>query len=430
MTTPYSEFGYAPRFGYSRRIDAYQLDAKNFAVDGRTASGGATNVIYLDQTKIDAGCLDEPLDSTKVYIIDGSLDITGYSIEVPVAGLMMDGLGFNISSITTSEENGEIFSSPIGGSGDLLFTDIGITASGTGSKVFALTDVDGTHAIEFQRVNFNGCVDLGYMDGYRQGLEQGTGRFGSTPSLEFRGTWAGGYFMDTSIVRGIADSVYSLFSSAIGQSFASRFYSNANIVIPANVTAFGFARANFTSDELLQIDGAQFAGAGAVLSGIDETDTRVRVSNTRGYPNTYVGGRWSCSVTASTSFSVTNPVKLAGTTTGSDLEWWSLPGNNDLTYDSTQPAKVYATFTGSFTGGNNKDFIITFRVWDDSASSYVDSTSTLFSTDGVGNYSNLAIHSPRLTVNENDRIELWIENTTDTTSITMQLSSQLIIQEA
>lgn len=431
MSTTYSEFGYKPRFEFLRRLGANIVSTNTLEIDGRTVSGGASIVTYIDQAKVDEGIFDATLSSTQLYYVDGHLDITGYSIEVPAGGLMIQGLGFNVSSITTTEENGVIFSSPVGGSGDLLFSDVAFTASGTGSKVFALTDVDGTHAFEYQRVNFNGCVDLGYVDGYRQGLEQGTGRFGGTPTLEFRGTWAGGYFMDTSIVRGITDSTYSLFSSAIGHTFGSRFFSNANIVVPSNVTVFEFAPTNFVNDETFQINGAQFAGAGTVLSGIDETSTKTRVSNTRGIPNTYVGGYWSCTSAAATSFSlVSTPVKLAGTTTASDLEWFSSSNANDLTYDSTIENKLYATFTGSFSGGNTKDFTIVFRQWDDSAGSYVNSSSTTFSTDGNGNYTNLALHSSRITMGENDRVELWIQNDTDTTSITMQEGSQLLLKEA
>lgn len=429
--TTYSKFGYHPGFSHRKEITAKSIVADLLKVDGRVVPGGPSNVIYIDQAKIDDGFFDAPLVSDKVYIIDGQLDITGYSFDVPATGLSLEGLGFNVSSVFTSEENAVIFSSPEGGSGDLLFKDLAFTCVGTGSKVFAITDVDGTHAFEFQRVNFNGCVDLGYVDGYRQGLEQGTGRFGGTPTLEFRGTWAGGYFMDTSIVRGISDSVYSLFGCAIGQTFASRFYTNANIVVPANVTAFTFSASNFVNDETLQINGAQFAGPGTVLAGIDQTNTRTRVSTTRGYPNTYVGAFWQCTATTATTFTLINTVtKMLGTTTGSNLEWFSLPGNNDITYDSTELVSVYATFNGSFIGGNNKDFTIRFRVWDDSGSVYVNYSSVRFSTDGNGNYVNLTMHSPRIRVAENDRIEVWVENNSDTSNLTMQTDAQLFVQEA
>lgn len=418
-------------FGYLRKyLQAEHVSTETLEVDDRPVNGDPASVVILDQRKVDEGVLATSLDSTKVYRVDGTIDITGYSFIVPVEGLVLQGFGFNVSFVNTAEENRAIFVSPEGGSGDILFSDIAFTSSGTGGSVFALTDSNGFHAVECQRVNYNGCTSLGYLDGYRQGLEQGTGRFGGTPSLEFRGTWVGGYFYDTTIVRGITDTTYSLFKCAVGQTFDSRFRTNANIVVPANVTVFEMAPENFTAPELLQINGAQFAGPGTVLSGIDETNPVVRVQNTNGIKNTYVGGLWTCTATAVTTVTNTNTLyKIAGTTTAQDLEWFSLPGNNEFTLDSDKDVQIVASFTGSFSSGNNRDFEIVFRIWDNSASSYYNSSALDFSTDGNGNYSNLTFVSPRLTLNLNDRVEIWVKNLTDSTDITLQTNSQMILRE-
>ena len=425
-----SEFGRFPLYQRYKRVDVDHVETTTLNVDRRAVHGSPVSVILIDQRKIDEGILDTVTDPTKLYLIDGHLDISGHTIIVPVEGLMIQGYGFNVSSLTTTTDNAEMFSSPVGGSGDLLFTDIAFTASGVGAKVFALTDVDGTHAIECQRVNYNGCTSLGYMDGYRQGLEQGTGRFGGTPDLEFRGTWAGGFFLDTTIVRGVEDSTYSLFKCAVGQTFASRFATNANILVPANVTAFEMAEANFLFSELLQINGAQFSGTGVVLSGIDETSERVRVSNSRGIKNTFVGAYWTCDTPIETDIEFSDTFyKILGTTTAANLEWFSSSGDNIITSLSGQDVQVIIGFTGSFQGGQNKEFEIVFRIWDDSEGVYVESSKLDFSTDGNGNYSNLTFSTPRQTINLNDRIEVWLKNTSDSTNITMQVHSQLRVTE-
>lgn len=421
-----SDHGYTPRWARFKYIATTTL-----CVNGSEVTGGASSVIIINQTTVDNGIFETLLVSDKLYVIDGALDITGHSIEVPTGGVEFEGLGFNVSSITTTDDGTQIFTSPVGGSGDLLFKDIAFTASGVGSSVFALTDSDGTHAVEYARVNFNNCSSLGYIDGYRQGLEVGTGRFGGTPDLEFRGVWAGGYFVQLSIARSLTDSVYSLFKSAVGHTFASRFGGNPNILIPANVTAFEMTSANFAFDELLQIDGANFSGDGAVFSGIDETNTRVRVKNTRGTPNTFVGGFWVLSATAPTATAVQNTFyKLAGTTTGSSLVWFTLPGDNNLTSNSTETVQTMATFTGSFSGGNNKVFKIRFRVWDNSAAAYVDSNETQFTTGGTGRFESVTLFSPRLSLDENDRIEVWVANTTDGSSITADVDTHFFAREA
>ena len=427
-----SRFGYLPRNNNVNILNFNELTGGTVTLDG-TALEAPQSIIYLTQDKIDAGILDTDLDSTKLYIVDGALNITGYHIEIPVAGLQMAGWGFDISSITKTDINEAMFQCPVGGCGDLLLDDMGLTTSGTGGSVFAICDNDGTHAIEMNRVNFNGCTSLGFIEDYRQGLETGTGRFGGTPSLEFRGTWGGGYFIQTSIVRGVTDTTFSLFKCAVGQTFASRFAGNPNIFIPANATIYELTASNLLGDELFQLDGANFQGTGTIFDGIDETIPEVRITNTKGTPNTYVGGFWICSSAVATTFGP--PVagtflKCAGTTTESDLTWFTGPGDNDLTVNTTTPLEVTALFTGSFNGGNNKLIIIKFRIWDDSASSYVDDGQTTFTTNGTGRFESVTLISPRLSLEEGDRVELWITNVTDTTSITMEVNSALQIREA
>lgn len=421
-----STSGYFPRWNKYKHIAVDTL-----CVNGAEVTGGASSVIIVNQAVVDGGLFEAPLVSNKLYVIDGALDITGHTIEVPVGGVEFEGLGFNVSSLTTTDAGTALFTSPVGGCGDLLFKDFAITTSGAGSSVFALTDTDGTHSVEYARVNFNGCSSLGYMDGFRQGLETGTGRFGGTPDLEFRGTWAGGYFIATSILRGVTDSTYSIYKCAVGQTFASRFGGNPNIVLPPNVTAFEMTAANFGGDELLQISGATFNGGGTVFAGITETSTKVRVKNTRGTPNTFVGGFWSISATAATGTAVANDFyKLAGTTTGLGLAWFTLPGNNNITMNSTERVQTLTTFSGSFSGGNNKVFTLKFRIWDNSAGAYVDSTEAVFTTGGTGKFESVTFFTPRLALDENDRIEIWIANNTDGSSITADVNTQMLIKEA
>ena len=169
------------------------------------------------------------LSSTKEYFIDGEIDMGSQSIEIPVGGLNITGYSFDVSKLTSTADNYTMFTSPIGGSGNVLGKDYAIEVSGTDSKVYDIFDATGFNAFEFARVNYDNCSSLGVISGYRQGLEVGTGRFGGKPELTLSGTWLGGYFIDTSIVRGMQDGAYSLFKAGAGFSMDSRFRSNMNI---------------------------------------------------------------------------------------------------------------------------------------------------------------------------------------------------------
>ena len=162
-----------------------------------------------------------------------------------------------------------MFTSPVGGSGNLVLKDVGIEASGASSSVFGLTDATGFNAIEIKVVNFNDCTSLGYLDGYRQGLESGTGRFGGTPELEFRNSWVGGYRTDTTIARAMS-SFTSLFKAGSGFTFNGRVILGMNCDLPATGAFCDFAASNINNDESLQLSDCRVTRSG-VLNASDTT---------------------------------------------------------------------------------------------------------------------------------------------------------------
>ena len=147
-------------------------------------TGGLDSLITVKQSNL-ATTLGGTIDSTKVYILDGIIDFTGtgLTIEVPAGGISIIGTTFDVSKIICSDDSFTLFTSPIGGSGNVLGVDYAIEITGTGSQVYDLTDATGLNAFEFTRINWNDCSSLGSLTGYRQGLEIGTGRFGGKPEL-------------------------------------------------------------------------------------------------------------------------------------------------------------------------------------------------------------------------------------------------------
>ncbi|GAF88630.1 unnamed protein product, partial [marine sediment metagenome] len=110
------------------------------------------------------------LDSTKEYFIDGVVDMGSQSIEVPVGGLNLSGYNFDVSKLVSTASSYTMFTSPAGGSGDVIGKDYAIEVSGSASKVYDIKDATGSNAFEFARINYNNCTSLGVIDGYRQGL--------------------------------------------------------------------------------------------------------------------------------------------------------------------------------------------------------------------------------------------------------------------
>ena len=105
-----------------------------------------------------ASDLSGTLLSNVVYFIDGIIDMGSQSIEVPAGGLSLIGSTFDVCQLTSSAAGYTMFTSPVGGSGNLLGKDLAFETSGAGSQVFNLVSATGFDAFEFARINFNNCT--------------------------------------------------------------------------------------------------------------------------------------------------------------------------------------------------------------------------------------------------------------------------------
>ena len=396
---------------------------------------GLSNRVVVTQASDLAGTLD----STKEYFIDGVVDMGSQTILVPAGGLTLVGYNFDVSKLISSAASYSMFTSPATGSGNVIGRDYAIEVTGSGSQVHDLTDATGTHAFEFARINYNNCSSLGEISGYRQGLEVGTGRFGGKPQLTLSGTWSGGYFIDTSIVRGLTDGAYSLYAAGAGFVMESRFRSNQNIDLPASASFFNFAPSNFTNPSTLQGVGAIITRAG-VFNSLDSNITpniteAALVSDwtgNTGLPNTFEGG--SIGVTTETATTITTLgvfVDLAATLwTAADLQHFDNPSAGQLRHLGNTPRefKVIASFLLDSISGDD----LTLRVvkWDNSASSFV---TVLDQTREVNNFQggrDLAFFNINIntTLDQNDYIKLQVANVAATNDITAETDSYYIVE--
>ena len=396
---------------------------------------GLSNRVVVTQASDLAGVLD----STKEYFLDGVIDMGSQSIEVPDDGLSIVGYSFDLSKLISSENNYTMLTSPVGGSGNIIGRDFAFEVTGTSSKVHGITDSNGTHAFEFARVNYNNCTSLGSITNYRQGLEVGTGRFGGQPELELIGSWAGGYFIDTSIVRGLTDGAYTLFKAGAGFLMSSRFRSNMNVDLPASASLFDFSPANFVNPSTLQIDGAIVTRDGVfdstdanITPNIDQTNVTSNWMGNNGMPNTFVGGSIGVTTELETTIAVANTfVDLAATLwTSSDLQHFSTPSGSQLKHLGNTPRefKVTANFAIDSIAGDD----ITLRVvrWDDSAATNI---TVLDQTREINNFVggrdvaffNIDINT---TLDQNDYIFLQVANVAATNNVTAEADSYYIVE--
>lgn len=381
------------------------------------------------------------IDSTKVYLIDGIIDFTGtgFNITVPAGGVNILGSTFDVAQLVCTENNYTLFESDLGGAGDVLAREIAIEITGSNSQVFNLTDSDGSHAFEFARVNYNSCTSLGTITDYRQGLETGTGRFGGTPELTLAGTWSGGYFIDTSIVRGLTLGTYSLYKAGAGFAMASRFRSNQNIDLPSSASFFDFSISNFANPSTLQIDssiitrnGSSNASDPLLTPNITASALASSWTGNQGLDNTFPGGTQTITSEVLTVITTINTfVDVLGTFTATDLQHFDAPSNGQLRHlgDSPREYRVFLDATVEGTSGN----VLALKVvkWDDSLSSFVDVGTQAREVNSLVGARNVAFYTMLLgvTLDQGDYIKIQIENQTGTANATVELDMFFTVME-
>lgn len=384
----------------------------------------------------EASDFDSPIDSNIEYFIDGIVDMGSTSLEVPVTGINLSGYNFDVSKLISSENNYTMFTSPGGGSGNFLFKDIGFEVTGTSSQVYDLTDSDGTHAFECARINYNDCTSLGEINGYRQGLEVGTGRFGGTPEMCLSGTWAGGFFIGTSIVRSLTDGSYSLFKAGAAFSMASRFRSNQNIDLPASVSFIDFAASNFPNPSTIELDGMRVTRNGVsdasdpnITPNVGHEELPSAWVDNKGIPNTHVGGRLTVTAQVTTTINtISVPEDLLGTFTPDLLEHFDEPSNGQLRHLGNNPREYEVITEFTISGTANDQIEIRLMKFDDSASSsseiqtQVRQINSLVGPRDVAFFNDFAV----VELDQNDYIYYQVINNSGTGNLTAEDNSFFI----
>lgn len=388
-------------------------------------------VIYVTS----ASDLSGDLDSTKLYFLDGQIDMGTTSIVVPSGGLNMRGHGFGISGLYSTSNNFDLFvTDGVNYSGDLFLTEMDIRISGTSSRVFNLDNEENFNAIEWNTVNFLACTSLGEAANYRQGLNRNVAWISCKDGITMSGNWSGGWAALDSIVVG-APMTGVLFRAGTGLTIGGSFRSNLNVLGIGLAGGYfcDFAPSNITLDAGFLLDGVRGDPSVNNLPNMPAGSTKALIKNCVGLDNTYPGAAHQPSASsvvtissANTLYQITNSVSLI------EDSWCSTANTNGVQLDSTQTLNVIVSGTMSFSGSANREMAVQLRKWDDSASAYVNigpEYQTTLNGGTAGTRAENVSFSATTTMDQNDRIEVWIKNLTDTTDITALAGGQFQVAE-
>lgn len=377
----------------------------------------------------------ENIDSTKQYFITKQIDMTGYSIEVPAGGLSISGYNNRISGLYTTDENRTMFTSPVGGSGDLFIDRVRLsTSSATGSKIYDLVGATGFEALETTYVNYEYCTSRGEINNYRQGLEEGIALFYDQPTLTLSGTWLGGYVIKTSITRFLdSDMTEPLYKAGSGFVMNSRFAVQMNLDLPINASLADFTPANFTAPSLVEVkdsiftrDGNFISGDGGYFPNLDPDDLACKWTDNNGLRSTIEGGYNEITTPALTSIPATNTYyDIAGTFTASKLDHFSSPVNGVLQNDANNPIEFNLTAHFSLEGNPNDVLMVKGLRYNSTTAQWEDEftqETTIDSSAGVRDVARIDI-SRTVILERGDQFKLQVANSTGTTGVTAETGS-------
>lgn len=375
------------------------------------------------------------LDSSKMYLIDGIIDMESSSIVVPQGGLSVKGLGFGVSKLITTENNITLFIDDGVYSGDLFLGELEIDVSGTGAKVFDLDNDGNNGAIECVTVNFNNCTELGILDSYRQGLWDNVGIINCIDGITMHGAWSG-FASVLSIIVAIGTPSFTgtLFKEGTALTLSGSFRTDMNALGLHSTGAFcDFQPSNIVEDEGMIVDGLRTNAADA-FPNMSHLTVKAKFVNCRGVQNTFVGIAQTVSVLGATGalsvgVYVNNPATMA---VSSDATWFQAGASGSVEYISDVEDEFSIDAILSFSGGTNDDMTAKIRQWVDATSSYTD-ISPIFAARlaggaGANKIENISL-SAYATMNNLDRIEIWIANQSGTTSINLLTGGQIRVTE-
>ena len=376
----------------------------------------------------------ENIDSTKEYFLDGIIDMGTTSLVVPTTGITLRGHSFDLSGLISSEDNAILIKSESAliGSGNVLGADFYMSVTGAGAKVFELYDATGFNAFEFARINFIDCTSLGDIYDYRQGLEEGSGRFGGSPSLTLHGLWRGGYRVTTSIVRSLAGTMTEpLFKAGTLFQMNSRFLTDINCDLPTLAPFCDFITADFPNPSTVQIKGAIFSRDGAfdatdsnIFSNLEASDLACDWDGNIGIPNTFVGGESVTTAEVTTTISGANTITdLDGTYTASNLQHFDAPANGQLRHVGINPREYTVTFDFVMEGGANDDYKLHLYKFDGTSSASVYDMTRVINNNQGGRDVAYFTGQTFVTLEQNQYVFWRVENLGDGSNCTLELDS-------
>ena len=163
------------------------------------------------------------------------------------------------------------------------------------------------------------------------------------------------------------------------------------------------------------------------------TNPKANIKGCSGIGNTYPGGAIRIADETTVTISTKDVLEqINSTAVLNEAYWFSVSNTNGITLDSTQVIEVDISGSLSFSGSSNREMAVQLRKYVSSTTSYVDIGPVYLATLNGGSGGQRAENvtfAATTSMSEDDRIEVWVKNLTDTTNITVLEAGQFQVFE-
>ena len=422
-----AKFDFTQRYKDATSIsstDGLILDVVNNDVPNRVSYSDFINLLGGDIT-IGGGDIvfvnsKDDLPTPVSNVITLADNVTYYfTTTVDLLGDRLVG-GQNTVILGASSENSRITSTGLG-TGVALFTTEWTTPIRhvTFQDVDTALAIDGSVnpplALDWTGVNFLNVPNVGLIDTADNWIYS-KGAFLNSQNLQFDGTH-GTIGIDNSIFvgSGSAGNILDILSTATITRRFRLIYSSV-VVFGSTVGINVDASATIPTEGYI-LDTINFSAGGTYLSGVSYTDNKTRFVNSKGIENTAEIGNYfmTNNATVTTITTVDTAVKVLGATTANAINQKFTHTDNRLTYVGALIRDFQVTATISLTSGNNK--VIGVYV---AKNGVIITSSEMYSTTSGSGRAESVTCQTILELAENDYVEIWVENSSNSDDITVE----------
>lgn len=368
-----------------------------------------------------------------IYEIDSfNLDLGIYTL-VTNTDTAINGCSQAINKLTSSTDGISLITS----TGNLFLFQIELGCTGIGSQVISMTGSTGFESLDMKYVAFSTGSKYGTLTGIRQAFWSDGFSFNAREGFTLDGVWSGGFAILNSRIINTGNFLLKGEAGLRLQNVRS----NVNLTIPSGSVGFDFKYDNFVNDQSFQIENCRFDGDGVLATSFIGGDVseveKSRKSLFKGNAgnlakNSMIGGVWTCTTEVTTAITINTLTKLAGVTTYSNLEHLTAVNNNEFIQIDTNEISYSLDGDLVIDGNPNNEVRLTIRKYEASTSSYSTIATFIKAISNFQGGNDIGIFRPFvpiLTMNDSDRIELWVTNLSGNGNLTMKSESFIFLKK-